>query len=55
MNVTDMSICIVLALENNSPHNFVVYAISFSFMEPQFFRTLEYPTDMGPSEGLYCC
>jgi len=24
-------------------------------MAPQFFRTLDYPTDMGPSEGLYCC
>ena len=35
MNVTDMSICIVLAVENNSPYNFVVYAISFSFMAPQ--------------------
>jgi len=55
MNVTNNSICTVLALENNSPHKFVVYAISFSFMAPQFFRTLDYPTDMGPSEGLYCC
>lgn len=55
MNVTNMSIRIGFVLENNSPYNFVVYAISFSFMAPQCFRTLDYPTDMGPSEGLYCC
>jgi hypothetical protein len=55
MNVTEMSICKVPASENNSPYNFVVYAISFSFMAPQFFKTLDYSSNMGPSEGLYCC
>jgi hypothetical protein len=47
-SVTDMSICIVCAMEKNSPHNFVVYAIRFSLIGTTVFQNFGIPNQHGP-------